>query len=301
VSCCSWIKLAAHAGLVLGVLCVGHASATAQQPGPAQTPLPDIGIYSLLNPTPDDKLRSFSTDRPTKSNSPYTVDAGHFQYESDLVNYTESHAGTSRIHTLEALDPNWKLGVTGNVDLELDLNGYQTARAWDAATGAYVARGAGFGDIYFRSKINLIGNDGGPVALAVIPYVKTPTGVNLVSNGVVEGGLIAPLRVAINDDYGVILMTEADTLKDATSARRHANFTNLVNFNGPIPGLKDLTGYVEFYSAAGTDRGTPPIYTADLALSYNITKTLQIDVGTNFGLNHAAPKLQLYSGLSQRF
>src|ERR1700722_6975711 len=46
---------------------------------------PDKSDYSLLNPTPEAELRSFNTDRPPKANSPYTVDAGHFQYETDLV------------------------------------------------------------------------------------------------------------------------------------------------------------------------------------------------------------------------
>ena len=33
-------------------------------------------------------MRGFSTDRRTKSNVPYTVDAGHFQYESYLSMFT---------------------------------------------------------------------------------------------------------------------------------------------------------------------------------------------------------------------
>ena len=37
---------------------------------------PDKSEYTLFNPTPKDKMRDFSTDRPTKSNVPYTVDAG---------------------------------------------------------------------------------------------------------------------------------------------------------------------------------------------------------------------------------
>ena len=49
---------------------------------------PDKNQYWLLYPIPPDQMRSFSTDRPTKSNVPYTVDAGHFQYETDLANYT---------------------------------------------------------------------------------------------------------------------------------------------------------------------------------------------------------------------
>ena len=43
----------------------------------------DKSQYTLFNPTPTDQMRDFNTDRPTKSNVPYTVDAGHFQYEGD--------------------------------------------------------------------------------------------------------------------------------------------------------------------------------------------------------------------------
>jgi hypothetical protein len=51
----------------------------------ADDTVPDKSDYSLFNPTPEADLRSFSTDRPPKANSPYTVDAGHFQYETDIA------------------------------------------------------------------------------------------------------------------------------------------------------------------------------------------------------------------------
>ena len=35
----------------------------------------DKDQYTLFNPTPKDQMRDFNTDRPTKSNVPYTVDA----------------------------------------------------------------------------------------------------------------------------------------------------------------------------------------------------------------------------------
>jgi hypothetical protein len=44
--------------------------------------------YSLFNLVPDAQLRDFSTDRPGKSHSSKTVDAGHFQIESDFIIYT---------------------------------------------------------------------------------------------------------------------------------------------------------------------------------------------------------------------
>lgn len=47
--------------------------------------------YALFNPTPDADLRSFYTDPPPKANSPYTVDAGHFQYETDVAMFGYGH------------------------------------------------------------------------------------------------------------------------------------------------------------------------------------------------------------------
>lgn len=49
---------------------------------------PDKSACTLFRPTPDADLSGFSTDRPPKANSPYTVDAGHFQYETDIAVYS---------------------------------------------------------------------------------------------------------------------------------------------------------------------------------------------------------------------
>jgi hypothetical protein len=286
---------------VIGACFSGLLQTAAAEETASSAETPDKSAYTLFNPTPDSALRSFSTDRPTKSNSPYTVDAGRIQYETDFFNYTYTNFGGVKTKTYQTLDPVWKLGLTNFADFEVQFNGYQNITTHDAATGAFISRGYGFGDVFFRTKFNLFGNDGGPAALAVIPYVKAPSRTEIISNGVVEAGLIAPLRIALNEDYGVIFMTEVDALKNANSSRRHAQFANLVNVNGPVPGIKNLYAYVELYSAVHTDPNTPAIYTFDAALSYNITPTLQVDVGANIGLNKAAPKLQVYTGLSQRF
>src|SRR5229473_3231059 len=87
---------------------------------------PDKSFYTLFNPTPADAMRDFSTDRPAKSNSPYTVDAGHFQYETDGFVYTYdrySFGGiTTRTYTLP--DPTLKLRILNNVEFELALAPY---------------------------------------------------------------------------------------------------------------------------------------------------------------------------------
>ena len=39
---------------------------------------PDKSGYNLFNPVPENLMRELSPDRPDKTESPYTVDAGNF-------------------------------------------------------------------------------------------------------------------------------------------------------------------------------------------------------------------------------
>ena len=56
------------------------------QAAEGDAPAPDKSHYHLFNPTPRELMREFNTDRPDKTESPYTVDAGHFQFEMDVLN-----------------------------------------------------------------------------------------------------------------------------------------------------------------------------------------------------------------------
>ena len=43
---------------------------------PAPEPTPDKSTYTIFNPTPRKLWRAFNTDRPSKTDSPFTIDAG---------------------------------------------------------------------------------------------------------------------------------------------------------------------------------------------------------------------------------
>ena len=45
----------------------------------------DKSAFHLFNPTPKELMREFATDRPDKTESAYSVDAGHFQFETDIL------------------------------------------------------------------------------------------------------------------------------------------------------------------------------------------------------------------------
>jgi len=265
-----------------------------------ETKAPDKSGYTLLNPTPDDEMRKFTPDRPAKGFSVRTIDAGHFEVEMDTINYIYSKYLGIATHSVQTIDPTFKIGITNWADVEVQFNGLQASRSFGVESGATVENGAGFGDIVLRTKINLIGNDAGPVGFAIIPYVKLPSSAPVISNGSVEGGLIAPLALRLPQDYLITLMTEVDALKDSAN-RREANFVNLVGVSHPLPGVEGANATVELFSAVGSDRATPPIYSFDIGMNFRIDKHTILDVGFNLGLNNAAPKVQIYTGISARF
>ena len=80
-------------------LLAGLASGSDGRAAEDDAAAPDKSPYSLFSPTPIDQMRDFSTDRPPKANSPYTVDAGHFQYEADLVSYLYDNFSPSHLTT----------------------------------------------------------------------------------------------------------------------------------------------------------------------------------------------------------
>ena len=261
----------------------------------------DKSQYTLFNPVPDDLMRGFATDRPTKSDTPYTVDAGHFQYEADAVNWTYDRYNATHTTTSNLVvgDPVLKAGLTQHTDLEIALAPMNFDRTHDRANNANNTA-AGFGDVYTRVKYNLFGDDGGDYALAVVPYVKAPAAAHNLGNNHWEGGGYAPFMAALPDDWMLDITSEFDILENAALNGTHANFQNLINFSHPLF-ADSLTGYVEFWSDVDNDKQTPNQYSFDLALAWAVTNNVQLDAGINLGLNKATNDMQPYLGLSQRF
>jgi Putative MetA-pathway of phenol degradation len=263
---------------------------------------PDKSMYSLFNPVPEDAMRAFEPERPTKILNPFTIDAGHFQIESDTFDYTHINFAGAGTQIFETADPVIKLGLTNSIDVELVLNGYLVSTTHSNQTGALIANGHGFGDTIIKTKINLVGDDGGTFAMALVPFVKVPSAAPGLGNGVVEGGVALPMQMNLPQDFVLGLQIEYDALKDANDSQRYANLVTIANLSHAVSFIsKDLTASIEFYSAVGTDPFTPNVYTLDLGLAYLVAANVQLDVGANFGLTKVSPDLNLYTGITARF
>ncbi len=259
----------------------------------------DKGAFHLLNPTPRELMREMSTDRPDKTESPYTVDAGHFQMEASLMDYTYDHKNTERsderVDNYSVFPLNLKAGLTNNVDLQVVLNPY--IREHNRGEGAKATK-TGFGDVQTRLKINVWGNDEGPTAFALMPFVKFPTNTDDLGNKAMEGGLIVPLAVSLPAGWGLGLMTEFDFNRNADKDY-YTDFINTITLGHQIVG--NLDGYVEFFGSFNDEPESPWVGTVDLGLTYALTEDIQLDTGVNIGVTRSADDFNPFIGCSIRY
>lgn len=290
-------------GLLVAVGLTAAESASApEKPAALKAAPANKSGYTLFNPVPPELMRELSTDRPDKTESAYTVDAGHFQIESDLVAFSHdrdtSGGGDTRVKAWAIAPVNFKVGLLNRVDLQTVIETYNHVTTDDRAAGTKT-RQSGFGDVTSRVKINLWGNDGGATALALMPFLKYPTSQDALGNNSVEGGLIVPLAIELPAGFGLGLMTEVDFNRDDPGHGHHAEFVNSITLSHDLWG--PLGGYIEFWSVTSSERGTPWQGTVDLGLTYGLTDNIQLDAGVNLGVTRSAEDVSPFLGLSIRF
>ncbi len=290
------------AAICIGFTLVSSLAVNALAGTPPADGTTDKSSFTLFNPTPRESMREMSTDRPDKTESPYTVDAGHIQVEMDFASLTyDRHnieRSDTRVEGWSFARTNLKLGLLNNVDLQLVVDSWNSVRSVDKP-GYVRSRLDGFGDMTLRTKINLWGNDAGPTALALMPFVKFPTNQDDLGNRAVEGGLIVPLAVQLGGGWSLGLMTEIDLLEDGDAGSYHAEWINTITFGRDL--TERLGAYVEFFSAVTSERHAPWVGTLDAGLTYAISDDIQIDAGVNIGLTRSADDMNPFIGLSWRF
>jgi hypothetical protein len=260
--------------------------------------LPDKSKFSFFRPTPDKLMREMATDRPDKTESAYTVDAGHFQFEMDFMAYTYDRTDEETVKALAVAPINLKVGVLNNVDLQIVIEPYNPMRTKDRITGNTRCI-SGFGDVTLRAKINLWGNDGGPTALSLMPFVKIPTARRDLGNGATEGGVIFPFAMELPSEWGLGAQMEVDQLRDSDDSGYHQEFSNTVTVSHDIVGK--LGGYVELFNSVSNEAHAPWIATFDFGFTYAVTRDIQFDAGMNIGLTEAADDFNPFIGLSMRY
>jgi hypothetical protein len=258
---------------------------------------PDKRGYTLLDPTPNNLLRELTTDRPDKTESPITVDAGHFQFEMDFATFTYDRTGHETTKAWDIAPTNLKIGILNNVDLQLIVETYHLERTTDRDTSR-TERVSGFGDLTLRCKVNFWGNERGLSAFGMMPFVKLPTARDDIGNGAVEGGVILPLLLRLPADWEIGTEIEVDHTKNSAGGGYHQEFVQSVTVGHDIG---KWSGYLELFSSVSNEAHAGWVATFDCGVSYLVTRNVQLDAGINIGLTHAADDLNPFVGLSVRY
>jgi len=269
---------------------------------PAQSA--DKSRFNLLNPTPSNLMREFNTDRPDITEGPFTVDAGHVQFEMDLFNYAKSRrdAEGTVTDTFSFMATNIRVGITNDVELGVVLQPSNAIRT-RMINPPRTTWNAGPDVLELRAKFNLFGNDTykepGAIALALLPFIAIPTFRNGVGEENVEGGLAVPFAVKLTDKIDLGLMTEFDLKKNSAGSGYHVEYVNTGVMS--YEWTDKLSTYGEVATRFGTQDPFGGIVLVGTGVLYKIKKDLQLDVGANFGLTRASDRINPFIGLSARF
>lgn len=243
--------------------------------------------YHLFNPVPRENMREFSIDRPDVTESPISVDAGHFQFEGDLAKWTRDTRNTSSNRTISFMNGLYKMGITHSWDIHIGIELYNIYQNAEGET-----EDKGYGATTIRLKHNFWGNDGETsTALGIIPYVTFSSGNPLDSDIVYGAGF--PFSYGLTDNLDLGAQAQFDFIPRETGGHELSYFQTVVLGGG-------LIGNLDFYieGLAIFPRGQSQ-FLMNGGLIYNFSPNIKVDLATNQGLTTEAPT-RVYLGLSFR-
>jgi outer membrane putative beta-barrel porin/alpha-amylase len=264
----------------LGSTPAGAAAGTPSDPITAHDAADTRASHHLFAPTPRDRMRELSPDRPDTTESPVTVDAGHFQLELEAGSLGRDQGSTEL--TMGVL--NAKAGLTPRADLQVLVDGLHHQGSHDS-----------LGDITLRMKLNVWGNDGGTSALAVMPFVNWPRGAP--DEKQVEAGLIVPLELRLPSEWSLGTMLEVD----AVDRPEGHGIDALVSATLGHALWGELDGYAELEATVAVDESEPAEVAANSGLVLAVTDDLSVDTGVRVGLSDAADDFVAFVGGTARY
>ncbi len=233
-------------------------------------------------------MREFSADRPDVTESAYTVDAGHFQFETDLFKTERNNSDGIKSTDNYFNVANCKIGVTRSLDLQLVISSFSTEKVTQAGS---TSRQSGFGGLTFRAKQNLWGDDGGKTAFAVLPFVNLPNASEKIS-----GGIVFPLAVSLSHGWDLGAQFETDWV--SSSLKDDYHFDYLVSVTTSHSLFKNMDCFMESVVTRNNDISTFE-YFLNAGFIYGITKNINADLGTYYGIKKISSKT-FFLGLSFR-
>ena len=257
-----------------------------------------VPLLLAAAPAESQTLRDLCADRPGLGTPPCILDAGHFQLELGLADWTHDRVGLARTDDWLLGDFLVRYGLDDRTELQLGATLFGEERVRDGP-GQNVARSTGTGDIGIALRRSLLHPDGAGASVAVQPFLTLPTGGQVFGAGEVSAGLLVPVSADLGAGLTLGLTPEIDAAADVDRHGHHLAF-------GGVAGLDLALGAVDLTVEAAAMRDDDPLQhvtqsQAGLSVAWQAARSLQLDVGANVGLNRRTPDTEFYVGIARRF
>lgn len=260
--------------------------------------------HHLFNPTPDDQLRPMTTERPSKTDSAYSLDAGRVQVETNLFGYVRNDDCTDGTCTDTRQryfggSTNLRIGLLDNTDIQFITDLYREINLHDE-TADTTSKRSGIGDTQVRLKVNLIGNDPSTdFSLAVLPYVKIPTNQDDMGNDRYEGGIGLPFNLNFDGGWSLGGMTQYNLISQPDETGYDSAYANSLIVGKSF--AEKWSGYTEVYTYKADQSGARWQNTAGVGAIYSVTDNFKVDANLHLGLSDAADDTNFFVGTAYRF
>ncbi|MFN7344110.1 MAG: transporter [bacterium] len=243
-------------------------------------------------------VREMSTDRPDQTEGAFTVPKGMYQFEFGFFNYSRRLDTDHRNETFIFGEVNAKYGLTNDIDFQLLWQPWTEQRfKGNPDQGEDGFHREGVSDLNVRLKWNLIGNDSGPFALALLPSVKVPTAKHKIGNDLWEGGLAIATEIDLGGGFtlgntitGYVAGDSDDTLYFRPSATAVLGYDITDKFSC----------FVEIFASSNMDTERYWQTSLDAGIGYAITENMIFDAGA-FWFFRGEEAINPFVGLSVRF
>jgi hypothetical protein len=214
--------------------------------------------------------------------SPVTVQPGHFLLEVDALSLSIDHDDDSRYTAVGAGLAFLTTGLTQNWDVQV---GAQLFLSQDYTIEGVGGSESGVGDVYLRTKWRCYESKETWTSVALMPYVKIPTNSGGVGNDSVEGGLIIPWATRVWGDVVVEAMAQVELRRNAADDGYDSYWY------GSAAAKRQLTKQIGLYAEAAIAKSSGGEDFEGLlgaGATYALTENMIFDLGMYHGLSAGA-------------
>jgi Putative MetA-pathway of phenol degradation len=246
------------------------------------------------------------TDRPNVTNTPHTIDAGHLQIETGIIDYAyfrdHSPGDNVREDNFDVGQFNFRLGILNNLEINAVIDAFDSVQFHDYAAGNSFYAGS-FGDTAIGGKLNLWGDESGDdtweTAMAIQPQFKLPTARNDVGNGYFEFEVAAPFLMNLPAGFHLGLQPGVSHERSLQNTGYVTGFPMSISLDRVV--IANLDIYLEYACDPTTEHHAQTGQTIDVGGTYPLNDNVVLDTGVNFGLNSASQNVEVLAGISVRF